>query len=91
MVGVGFIVPGLSGEFSLLCLGCGAADALPGEPWEKFVQNVLYFIPVGIGGVLGVVGFSAVVDFAFTNYAAQFTWLFIGFIAGTFPSLSDCR
>jgi putative membrane protein len=28
-----------------------------------------------------------VVDFAFSNYAAQFTWLFIGFIAGTFPSL----
>jgi putative membrane protein len=34
-----------------------------------------------------VVAFSAVVDFAFSNYAAQFTWLFIGFIAGTFPSL----
>jgi len=27
------------------------------------------------------------VDYAFSNFAAQFTWLFIGFIAGTFPSL----
>jgi len=42
---------------------------------------------VGIGGIIGVVAFSAVVDFAFTYYAAFFTWLFIGFIAGTFPSL----
>jgi len=33
------------------------------------------------------VAFSAVVDFAFSNYPAQFTWLFIGFISGTFPSL----
>jgi putative membrane protein len=54
---------------------------------EKFLKNLLFFIPVGIGGILGVVAFSAVVDFAFTNYAAQFTWLFIGFISGTFPSL----
>ena len=51
------------------------------------MKNLIFFIPVGIGGILGVVAFSAVVDFAFTNYAAQFTWLFIGFIAGTFPSL----
>ena len=36
---------------------------------DKFVQNVLFFLPVGIGGVIGVVAFSAVVDFAFTNYA----------------------
>ncbi len=54
---------------------------------DKFVQNVLFFLPVGIGGVIGVVAFSAVVDFAFTSYAGQFTLLFIGFIVGTFPSL----
>ena len=51
------------------------------------MKNLIFFIPVGIGGILGVVAFSAAVDFAFTNYAAQFTWLFVGFIAGTFPSL----
>jgi putative membrane protein len=57
------------------------------SPFVNFVQNFLYFLPVGIGGMIGVVAFSAVVDFAFSHYAAQFTWLFIGFIAGTFPSL----
>jgi putative membrane protein len=54
---------------------------------EKFVKNFLFFLPVGIGGVIGVVAFSAVVDYAFEHFPAQFTWLFIGFIAGTFPSL----
>jgi len=53
----------------------------------KFMQNVLFFIPIGIGGVLGVVAFSAVVEFAFDVYPAQFIWLFVGFIVGTFPSL----
>jgi putative membrane protein len=37
--------------------------------------------------MLGVVGFSAVVEFAFDKYPAQFIWLFVGFIVGTFPSL----
>lgn len=88
LVGIGAIVPGLSGGVLAVVFGIY-------EPMirflanirEKFVQNVLYFLPVGIGGVLGVVGFSAVVDYAFSHFAAQFTWLFIGFIAGTFPSL----
>lgn len=88
LVGIGFITPGLSG--GVLAVVFGIYEPLMrflGNLRDKFVKNVLYFIPVAIGGALGVVAFSAVVDFAFTNYAAQFTWLFVGFIAGTFPSL----
>ena len=88
MVGVGFITPGLSG--GVLAVVFGIYEPLMrwlGNLREKFLQNLVYFIPVGIGGALGVVAFSAVVDWAFANYAAQFTWLFIGFISGTFPSL----
>jgi putative membrane protein len=88
LVGIGFITPGLSG--GVLAVVFGIYEPLMrflGNLREKFIKNVLFFIPVGIGGVIGVVAFSAVVDFAFENYAAQFTWLFIGFIAGTFPSL----
>ena len=88
MVGIGFIVPGLSG--GVLAVVFGIYEPLMkflGNLKDNFMKNLIFFIPVGIGGILGVVGFSAVVDFAFTNYAAQFTWLFVGFIAGTFPSL----
>jgi len=88
LVGVGFITPGLSG--GVLAVVFGIYEPLMrwlGNLREKFLQNLVYFIPVGIGGALGVVAFSAVVDWAFANYAAQFTWLFIGFISGTFPSL----
>ncbi len=88
LVGVGFITPGLSG--GVLAVVFGIYEPLMrwlGNLREKFLKNLIYFIPVGIGGALGVVAFSAVVDWAFANYAAQFTWLFIGFISGTFPSL----
>lgn len=88
MVGIGFIVPGLSG--GVLAVVFGIYEPLMkflGNLKDNFIKNLIFFIPVGIGGILGVVAFSAVVDFAFANYPAQFTWLFVGFIAGTFPSL----
>ncbi len=88
LVGIGFITPGLSG--GVLAVVFGIYEPLMrflGNIRVKFIQNVLFFLPVGIGGAIGVVAFSAVVDYAFSNFAAQFTWLFVGFIAGTFPSL----
>jgi len=88
LVGIGFITPGLSG--GVLAVVFGIYERLMrfiGNLFENFIENILFFLPVGIGGAIGVVAFSAVVDFAFTSYAAQFTWLFVGFITGTFPSL----
>jgi len=88
LVGIGFITPGLSG--GVLAVVFGIYEPLMrflGNIKKDFIKNVRFFLPVGVGGVIGVVGFSTVVDFAFTYYAALFTWLFIGFITGTFPSL----
>ena len=88
LVGIGAIVPGFSG--GVLAVVFGIYETLIrflGNIRDKFMENFRYFLPVGIGGIIGVVAFSAVVEYAFANYAAQFTWLFIGFIAGTFPSL----
>ncbi len=88
LVGIGAIVPGLSG--GVLAVVFGIYEPLLrflANPFYKFVENFKYFLPVAIGGGVGVVGFAAVVDYAFSHFAAPFTWLFIGFIAGTFPSL----
>ncbi|MBP7092292.1 MAG: DUF368 domain-containing protein [Anaerolineaceae bacterium] len=88
IIGIGFITPGLSG--GVLAVVFGLYEPLMrfiANLKEKFIKNLLFFIPVGIGGIIGVVAFSAAVDWAFTHYAAPFIWLFIGFIAGTFPSL----
>lgn len=88
LVGIGAIVPGLSGgALAVVFQLYEPIMRFLGNLRHNFIKNVLFFIPVGIGGILGVVGFSAVVDWAFTFYAAQFTWLFVGLIAGTYPSL----
>lgn len=88
LVGIGFITPGLSG--GVLAVVFGLYERLMrwlGNLKEQFLKNLLVFLPVGIGGVIGVVAFSAAVDWAFENYRVQAIWLFIGFIVGTFPSL----
>lgn len=87
-VGVGAILPGLSG--GVLAVIFKLYDPLIrflANMRRNFVKNMLFFIPVGIGVGLGILGFSVVVEAAFGKYAAQFTCLFIGFVIGTFPSL----
>ena len=88
LAGIGAITPGLSGGVLMVVFGIYE----PLVRWladirKKFLPNFRFFLPVGIGGVIGVIAFSAVIAYAFKNFAAQFTWLFIGFISGTIPSL----
>src|SRR5690554_4522525 len=88
LVGIGFILPGLSG--GVLAVIFGIYDPLIrflANLKHNFLMNVRYFIPVGFGAALGILLFAVVVEKAFGKYAAQFVCLFIGFVAGTFPSL----
>ena len=87
-VGIGFITPGFSG--GVMAVVFGIYEPLMrflGNLRENFIKNTLFFFPVGIGGIIGVVAFSTVIDFAFSYYPAEFTMLFIGLITGTFPTL----
>lgn len=87
-VGVGFILPGLSG--GVLAVIFRIYDPLIrflADMRHRFVDNLRYFLPVAIGGAIGVVLFSVVVAAAFGRYEAAFVCLFIGFVIGTFPSL----
>jgi len=88
LVGIGFILPGLSG--GVLAVIFGIYDPLIrflANIRYKFLKNILYFLPVAVGAAIGIVLFAVVVEKAFGRYAAQFVCLFIGFVAGTFPSL----
>ncbi|HMR50291.1 MAG TPA: DUF368 domain-containing protein [Arachnia sp.] len=88
MVGIGFILPGLSG--GVLAVIFRIYDPIIrflSKPFRRFTSQVRYFVPIGIGGVVGIVLFSIVVDAAFGRFAPQFICLFIGFVIGTFPSL----
>lgn len=88
LVGIGFILPGLSG--GVLAVIFRIYDPIIrflSKPFHRFGAQLRYFIPIGIGAAIGVFLFSVVVDAAFGKFAAQFICLFIGFVVGTFPSL----
>lgn len=88
-VGIGAILPGLSGGVLSVIFNIY-------EPMVRFLGNIRinfranfrYFIPIGIGGILGILLFSIFVEKAFGRLGAYFTCLFIGFVAGTLPTLS---
>lgn len=85
-VGIGGILPGLSG--GVLAVIFGLYDKIIdflGNITQNFWRNVRYFIPVVLGFGAGVVVFAAFVEKAFGTYEAIFTSLFIGFVIGTFP------
>lgn len=88
IIGIGFILPGLSG--GVMAVIFGVYDPLLrflANIKQNFLKNVLFFLPIGIGLCIGVFLFSIVVEKAFGKYAAQFICLFVGFVIGTFPSL----
>lgn len=87
-VGSGFIIPGVSG---------GALAAIFGiyeriirflaDIRRDFVENVKFFIPVGLGALFGIAILSWGVSFLLGNYATIILWFFVGCILGTAPSL----
>ena len=88
LIGIGAILPGLSG--GVLSVIFGIYDrliAFLSNLRKNFFENVKFLLPVGIGAVLGIFLFSIAVREAFGKYEAQFTCLFIGFVIGTLPSL----
>lgn len=87
-IGIGFILPGLSG--GVLAVIFGMYEIILrflADMRRKFLEHVRFFIPLGIGGLIGIFLFSKVVSVALDQYAAQAVSLFLGFVAGTFPSL----
>ena len=87
-VGTGFILPGVSG---------GALAAIFGlytriiqfiaHPFRDFKGNVLFFIPVGVGMLLGMVALAYPLEYCLEHFKTPTLWFFIGAIVGTLPSL----
>lgn len=88
IIALGFILPGVSG--GVLAAILGIYERLIGflaNIRKDFKENFLYFVPVGIGGILGIALFSFPVEFLLQHFQVITLWGFAGAIVGTVPSL----
>ena len=88
IVGVGGIIPGISG--GVLCAVFGLYEPLMeilSHPISTFKKNFRLMLPVVIGIGFGFVALAKVVDIMFKSNAEIATALFVGLILGELPSL----
>lgn len=87
-IGSGFILPGVSGGALAAVFGIyERIISFLAHLTKNFKENVLYFIPVGLGGLTGVFLLSFAVSFLLGSYTTIILWFFVGCILGTIPAL----
>ena len=88
IIGAGAILPGISG--GVLCVAFGIYQpmmAVLAKPLKNFPKHWKLLVPIGIGLALGFVGLAGLIANLLERNSTITTSLFIGLIAGTFPSL----
>ena len=88
LIGLGAVLPGISG--GVLCVVFGIYKTIMeflADPFRKFKTHVPKLLPVVIGAVIGFLGIANLLAYFLDKYPAQSVCLFIGLIAGMFPSL----
>lgn len=88
LIGMGAVAPGVSGGALAVIFGIyeRITDAIAGI-FKNFKENVLFFLPIGLGGGVGVLAFSKIMKYLFSHYDVQVKYLFIGLMIGTLPSV----
>ena len=87
-IGSGFILPGVSGGALAAVFGMyERLISFLAHITKNFKENVLFFLPVGLGGVTGIFLLSFLVSFLLGAYETTILWFFVGCIVGTVPAL----
>ena len=88
VIGTGFIIPGISG--GALAVIFGVYEPLIrffANIRKNFLKNALFFAPIGIGILAGIVLASKVLGYFFKLAEMPLVWFFIGCVLGTLPGL----
>lgn len=87
-IGSGFILPGVSGGALAAVFGMyERLISFLAHLTRNFKENVLFFLPVGLGGISGVFLLSFLVSFLLGTYETTILCFFVGCIVGTVPAL----
>lgn len=88
VMGIGCVLPGVSG--GILAISLGIYETMMraiGNLFRRFRQNFRYLLPLGIGGVIGILLTSNVLNLVITRYETQLLSLFTGLVLGSLPEL----
>lgn len=90
LMGVGCILPGVSGGVMAVSLGLfqPMVEALTGI-FHDLRRHGLFLLPLGIGGLLGLLMGAEGLAYALNRWEVPMLYLFLGFILGGVPAL--CR
>ena len=88
LIGAGAILPGVSGGVLAVVFDIYRPfmEVLP-HPREAIPKYWRWFLPIGLGCAIGFLGFAKGIAAAIDVSSTVTTWLFIGLIVGTVPSL----
>ena len=88
LIGAGAILPGVSGGVLavLVAIYRPFMEVLT-HPREAIPKYWRWFLPIGLGCAIGFLGFAKGIAAAIDVSSTVTTWLFIGLIVGTVPSL----
>ena len=87
-IGTGTILPGVSGGALAAVFGLyEEIIAFLANITQDFKRNILYFLPVGLGGLFGIFTLSFVLSYFFEHYETEMIWFFVGCMIGIFPAL----
>lgn len=88
MIGVGGILPGVSGSVLAVAFGLykRILDAIA-TFFRDVKGNVRFLFPVLLGGAAGLYGFAVILNKAMARYETPLIFLFCGLVAGSMPSL----
>lgn len=88
VIALGFILPGVSG--GVLAAILGIYERLLGFMTHfrrNFKRDFWYFVPVGLGGIVGIALLSAPLEYLLAHAQVIVLWGFAGAIIGTLPAL----
>ncbi|MCD5154818.1 DUF368 domain-containing protein [Enterococcus gallinarum] len=89
VIALGFILPGVSGGVLAAILGIYERMLrFMAHLTKNFKENLLFFLPVGIGGIVGIGLLSKPLERLLQNYQIVVLWGFAGAIIGTLPALA---
>lgn len=86
IIGMGGVAPGVSGGSFAVMLGVyGRITNAIANVFHDFKNKVIDLFPIGMGMVVGLLGFSRIIQYLFEYHEVQVKFLFIGLMLGTIP------